>query len=235
LFQIGPNNRHQLVEIYAKISQLPDGDHGSLPFVLLSKLDLDRWLLTGEEETATHTGTHNSNIHQLTELIIAALRKSGPEPPPARQLIHGLHRRHLVRLVQHAWPARYAAILTALLGLAANNQVDPELWYDLLNAMLRQPGAVSANQLQSLGDSSSKSAVSSLLESYARSHAADAAILGVVDLVAEHFARERRQFGLYGLYPKYRAYVRPLAVYLHLLNLQVGILPNAFYLNLSLR
>ena len=206
-YQVGKNSG-QLAEIYAKISRLPDGDHGSLPFVLLSKLDLERWLALPPAD---------KDVSTLIGLIVAALRKTGHDPPPSRQMIHGLHRKQLFQIFRLHFPAYYSPILVAMLSLSANNQVDPELWFDLLNALLGQPGAVRSAQKSQARDSESH-----LLETFARNHPADVSILEIVSQLAGHFTRERRQFGLYGLYPKYRAYVRPLAVYFNLLSLQLS-------------
>lgn len=37
-------------------------------------------------------------------------------------------------------------------------------------------------------------------------------------LMASHFTKERLQYGLYGLYPKYRNYVEPLTAFLSILG-----------------
>jgi len=92
--------------------------------------------------------------------------------------------------------------------------VDPELWYDLLNALTRKPaGTFSSRQ--------NHTDTFILLEAFARNQPADLFLLEILSQVSEHFHRERQQFGLYGLYPKYRAYVRPLASYFTLLSLQI--------------
>ena len=47
-------------------------------------------------------------------------------------------------------------------------------------------------------------------------------------LLASHFNRERLQYGLYGLYPKYRVYVDALAIFLGMIghSLVVSTLQN---------
>jgi len=41
---------------------------------------------------------------------------------------------------------------------------------------------------------------------------------GTAALLASHFNRERLQYGLYGLYPKYRIYVEALSVFLGMMS-----------------
>jgi hypothetical protein len=111
--QAGKNSR-QLAPIYAKISQLPDGDHGSLPFVLLSKLDFEGWLAV--PPTA-------KEVSVVVDLIVTALRRTGQDPASPRQMIHGLHRKQLFQIFLFQFPVHYSSILRALLCLSANNQV----------------------------------------------------------------------------------------------------------------
>lgn len=49
-----------------------------------------------------------------------------------------------------------------------------------------------------------------------------------MSLLASHFNRERLQYGLYGLYPKYRVYVDALAIFLGIIghSLVVSTLQN---------
>jgi hypothetical protein len=114
--QVGQKDgRQQLAAIYAKISQLPDGDHGSLPFVLLSKLDFEGWLAGVPPPTA-------KEVNVVVDMIVTALRRTGQDPAPPRQMIHGLHRKQLFQIFLFRFPAHYSSILRALLCLSANNQ-----------------------------------------------------------------------------------------------------------------
>ena len=41
----------------------------------------------------------------------------GVVPSEARQMVHGLHRKHLVKVLEHDFPSHYLEILTKILNL----------------------------------------------------------------------------------------------------------------------
>ena len=204
-FSPNPEDTAEVLSLYSSLSHLPDGD-GALPFVLLSKLDLSSWLATSPPSSATSS---------LLSTLGSCLARSGPEPPPPRAMLHGLHRRHLLLLLQHS-PSHYPDVLRLLLALTEGSTLDPALWLDLLCCLTSSPGRfclTSQTQQERLGE----------VASWLVAQGSQGLVLGLeaASIVTHHFQEERLHFGLYGLYPKYRNYVEPLAAYLCLLGGQL--------------
>ena len=196
----------EVIQIYRTISELPEGD-GALPFVLLSKLDLVTWLLRSSSQ---------EQRSQIILLISAALARTGPEPAAAREMLHGLQRKHLFQVLCHFNQQHYLEILKILLSLSEKNQLDPRVWADLLNAVTQSPGKFS---LEHQTREERLEAIISFV-----SAETDINLQQTANMVAElqhHFHTERLHFGLYGLYPKYRPYVEALAAYFSVLGLKI--------------
>ena len=197
-----PSN-DELLNIYKKIGELPLGD-GSLSFVLLSKLDIPEWLKAGPSD---------KELSGLTEVIFRNLEITGVSPDPARLMIHGLHRRHLSHLLSHQFPRHFLHILQGALALSSCNQIDPDIFYDILAT------TVGNKQLTAQLEAEQ---VAQIIADYAASGEYDYfTILAVISEVSSHFEKDKLKFGLYGLYPKYRSYLRPLAHLFSLLSLQM--------------
>ena len=194
----------ELLTIYAKISELPIGD-GSLPFVLLSKLDLLEWL-----------GSHPSgkDVTHLIGVLIRNLQITGNIPDSSRLMIHGLHRKHLNQILKFNFPQYYLEILKNILNLSGCNQVDPDIWYDLLNSIVAMKTAITSK--------TDNEEVQDKIKEFAEQGQFDyLTVLAVISEVASHFDKDRLKFGLYGLYPKYRSYMKPLSYFFSLLNMQM--------------
>lgn len=89
-------NSREIVSIYGRIVDLPDSDGSPLPFVLLSKFDLDGWLRLSPSA---------ADRSAVVSLLGRALARTGHSPAADREMVHGLHRRHLDRLARTAWPS----------------------------------------------------------------------------------------------------------------------------------
>lgn len=196
----------EVLALYTSLAQLPDGD-GALPFVLLSKLDLNSWLATSSTPPSRSS---------LISTIGQCLARSGPDPPDHRAMLHGLHRRHLMLILSASPSHHYIEMLRLLLALTEGSTLDPAVWLDLLNCLTESPGRFSL-QCQSRDDR--LHAAVAWAEGQGRSEAG----LGseAANLLATHFQQERLQFGLYGLYPKYRVYVDALSTLLAMLGGQL--------------
>ena len=196
----------EVIHIYRTISELPDGD-GALPFVLLSKLDLKKWL-TNQPSAAERS--------DIINIITSALSRTGPDPDPAREMLHGLQRKHLFQLFRVDNNHHYLEILKIMLSLSERNQLDPNVWLDLLNTVTHSPGMFS---LEYQTRDERLSAINNFVAAENDINLQETAnILAEIQL---HFHNERLHFGLYGLYPKYRPYLEALAAYFSLMGLKI--------------
>ena len=196
----------EIINIYRTVSQLPDDD-GVLPFVLLSKLDLKKWL----ERDPSH-----GERSEIINIIAGALARTGSQPEQCKELSHGLQRRHLFEIFKTKDKVHYLEILRILLTLSEKNQLDPSLWLDLLNTVTNSPGKFSTD-FQTREER--LAAVLDFVEGEE-----DVNLQETANIIAElqlHFHKERLHFGLYGLYPKYRPYVEALSAYFALLLLRI--------------
>ena len=196
----------EMINIYRAICQLPDED-GALPFVLLSKVDMKKWL----ERDPSY-----ADRSEIINIISGALARTGPQPEASKELSHGLQRRHLFEIFQIQDRVHYLEILKILLTLSEKNQLDPSLWLDLLNTLTNSPGKFST-EYQTRDER-----LAAVLEFVVGDENIN--LQESANVIAElqlHFHNERLHFGLYGLYPKYRPYVEALSAYFSLLLLGI--------------
>ena len=196
----------EVIKIYQIVSDLPDGD-GALPFVLLSKLDLKTWL---------QSSPCSEVRSQILSIIAGALARTGQEPDSFRDMLHCLQRKHLFQLFLVNNNQHYLDILKILLTLSEKNQLDPNVWIDLLNTVTSSPGKFSI-EYQTRDER--LAAVMLCATSQPEANLQESA--NVISDLQLHFHNERLHFGLYGLYPKYRPYVEALAPYFSLMGLKI--------------
>ena len=190
---------HELLNIYEKIGDLPTGD-GSLSFVLLSKLDLKEFMAFG---------LNTKEVSKLLDTIFRSLERSGLKPDDARLMVHCLHRKHVSLILSTHLPTYFLDIILRILRLAGNNLIDPEILFDILNTVIEEKNAI--------GYGTSAEDANAVFVRHAAMASYDyPTVLSVVTNLAAHFDQDRLKFGLYGLYPKYRDYLKPLA---HLFSL----------------
>ncbi len=77
---------------------------------------------------------------RLISLIGRSLKKTGADPAESRSMIHGLHRKHLMTLMMCNFPEHFSEVVAMLLMLTEQQSVDPELWFDLVNAVIADEG-----------------------------------------------------------------------------------------------
>ena len=160
--------------------------------------------------TSSHQYDVKSALHDVLKsrgksLILVLGDISYHDPDPSREMLHGLHRRHIFDIFQYDH-SHYIEVLRLLLSLSEKNKLDPNLWIDLLNSLTNSPGKFSLEYQ----DREERLAAINLQET-----------MEATSLLTAHFNQERLQFGLYGLYPKYRSYVEGLAAYFSPLGLQL--------------
>ena len=196
----------EIIKIYQIVSNLLDVD-GALPFVLLSKLDLKAWLLSSPCYEVRS---------QIINIIAGALARTGQEPDPSKEMLHGLQRKHLFQLFRVNNNQHYPEILKIMLALSERNQLDPNIWIDLLNTVTNSPGKFSIEYQNRDERLAAVMLFASLQPEVNLQETAN-----IISDIQLHFHNERLHFGLYGLYPKYRPYVEALASYFSLLGLKI--------------
>ena len=84
---------------------------------------------------------------RLISQLGSVLRKTGDivrtkEPPASVDLVmlHGVFRKHLSLLSVSNFPEHFGEVLGLVLILAESQTLDPDIWYDIINAMLSYTG-----------------------------------------------------------------------------------------------
>ena len=171
-------------------------------------MDLPEWLQSSTSQPTP------CEIADMISLLFRNLEITGVVPSEQRQMIHGLHRKHLVKILEHNFPNHYLEILTKILNLCSCNMMDPDVLYDLLNSVTKPAKQITA-------DTDSFEVQQHLLK-FAETGTYDMlTVVTILSKVSMHFEKDRLNFGLYGLYPKYRCYIKPLSYIFLLLGNQL--------------
>ncbi|KAF2894637.1 hypothetical protein ILUMI_11535 [Ignelater luminosus] len=169
------------------------GQRYDIVFSLLSKFDIMNWLTTKQPKLNQRT--------QFIELVVKGLTTLNFEPPAESQLLHEVYRKHLLTIFEYQFPEHYGDVLMILLKYsnsgAESGCVAVSVWMDIFYS-LSKPHKFKLN-----------SPVRDLLRQYAQQQRllSYQELLETSRLLAAHFSKERLQYGLYGLYPKYRNYI----------------------------
>lgn len=151
------------------------------------------WLTTKQPKLNQRT--------QFIELVIKGLTTLNFEPPAESQLLHEVYRKHLLTIFEYQFPEHYGDVLMILLKSSNNGAesgcIAVSVWMDVFHSLSR-PIRFKLN-----------SPVRDLLRQFAQQQRVLSyqELLETSRLLAAHFSKERLQYGLYGLYPKYRNYV----------------------------
>ncbi|XP_049842891.1 ectopic P granules protein 5 homolog isoform X1 [Schistocerca gregaria] len=192
-----------VVETAAQAQQPVD-----LCFVLLSKFDVTRWLMTRKPRLSERS--------QFIELVGKALTAAGICPEDDKLILHEVFRKHLRLMLLFDFPEHYGEVLSLVLRASETQQLAPSVWFDLLNALLQPAGAAADRLKPGLGAGTVREEARRFAtEQRSLSHSE---LRETVTLLGSHFTKERLQYGLYGLYPKYRAYVEPLTAFFAMLG-----------------
>ncbi|XP_054283200.1 ectopic P granules protein 5 homolog [Macrosteles quadrilineatus] len=179
---------------------LVDSDQTSpdLLFVLLSKFDINQWLTSRKPKLIERS--------QVIELAGKALATAGLTPSQELLTLHGIFRNHLATMFMYDFPEHYGEVLSLVLRHSETQSLAPDVWYDLVNAMVGgsrlHPGLSLAQLKEVINQYATEQRALSVQE-----------LRDTSSLLGNHFTKERLQYGLYGLYPKYRIYVEPLMVF----------------------
>lgn len=167
-------------------------------FALLSKFDIDKWLMMKKPKVVQRS--------EFIKIAIKALTTLGFEPQREIFMLHEVYRKHLLQIFEHQFPEHYGEVLMSMLkasnGGADSNCVAISVWLDVLNSMSK-PVQIKLNL-----------PLREQLRQYAQHQRMlqHQELLDTAVLLARHFTQERLQYGLYGLYPKCRQYMEVFAL-----------------------
>ncbi|XP_046391740.1 ectopic P granules protein 5 homolog [Ischnura elegans] len=186
------------------IKRLPTLD-SNLAFVFLSKFKIKNWLsqqLALKEEKL-------SLVKLLIDGIGCCTTNEGDWT-----LVIGLFQKDLKLVLVHKFPEILIEVFELILVAIGDQHLPPIIWYDILDAII---GIGSANQCKTTPVSTQSSEESpdhwsifvkefSMVQNVLLFNQVKCA----VTLFATFFRRERLHFGIHGLYPKYRAHIKPI-------------------------
>ncbi|XP_011351380.2 ectopic P granules protein 5 homolog isoform X3 [Ooceraea biroi] len=187
------------LEMYQTVVELSTGSNVDLCFVLLSKFDVGSWL--------NYRRPRLSERSTFIDLVSKALCNIGLNPEEEKLMLHELFRNHLRLILLHEFPEHYGEVLSAVLRGSESQNLSLDVWRDLLGALSSKPKSSAPIHPSKIRDEIRHYATEQRLLSRQEMH--DTAVL-----LSRHFMKERLQYGLYGLYPKYRSYNEPLTVFL---------------------
>ncbi|RZF35978.1 hypothetical protein LSTR_LSTR005391 [Laodelphax striatellus] len=191
------------IQAYSNLVTVSMSDKASdLTFVLLTKIDLPRWLPSKKPRLCDRT--------DLIQLAMRALNTTGKIPAEDKLMIHEVFRKHLCQLMMFDFPEHYGEVITLTLEQSETQSIAPDVWYELLEALscFRFRQNMSMAQMK---EGLCKFATEQRILSHNE-------LRETVLLLGNHFMKERLQYGLYGLYPKYRDYIDPFCTFLGLVG-----------------
>ncbi|XP_012532933.1 ectopic P granules protein 5 homolog isoform X2 [Monomorium pharaonis] len=192
------------LQMYQTVVDLSTGSNVDLCFVLLSKFDVGSWL--------NYRRPRLSERSTFIDLVSRALCNIGLNPEEEKLILHELFRNHLRLILLHEFPEHYGEVLSAVLRGSESQNLSLDVWRDLLGALSGKPKNIAPSQNPpKIRDEIRYYATEQRLLSRQEMH--DTAVL-----LSRHFMKERLQYGLYGLYPKYRSYNEPLTIFLGMVS-----------------
>nr|CAD7569208.1 unnamed protein product [Timema californicum] len=203
-----------LVGAVPKARSSPDRDSNFALPILSSRaqhdkrFDVVRWLVSRRPRLSERS--------QFINLVGKALTSAGLNPEDDKLMLHEVFRKHLRFMLLHDFPEHYGDVLHLLLKASENQSLALDVWFDLLNALVTGKDVPHRRLRQGLNLGKLKDEI--------RKYATEQKLLAhdelreTAILLANHFTKERLQYGLYGLYPKYRVYVEPLTTFLGMMG-----------------
>ncbi|KAK7871957.1 hypothetical protein R5R35_004755 [Gryllus longicercus] len=196
------------LQMYQTVVGIVDQQAPERIFVLLSKFDVPRWLVSRRPRLSERS--------QFIELVGKALTTAGLNPEDEKLILHEVFRKHLRFLLMYDFPEHYGEILNLALRSSETQCLALDVWFDILNALVA--GGETAQRRLKQGQNLGK------IKEEIRRYATEQNLLThselreTASLVGSHFMKERLQYGLYGLYPKYRVYIEPLTTFLGMIG-----------------
>ncbi|CAG7722933.1 unnamed protein product [Allacma fusca] len=192
-----------LIDIYETVANIckrnPD-----LAFVILSKLDLNAWLIKSRPSVAERT--------KLIAIMWKVITSEGISPDDSSPIVYSVFRTHLKKLLLYEFPLHYGDILKLLLVGSEEQVVPLEIWYDFFHALSNCKVTFSQGRSYDIRVAEMKRFA------YESCVLQPALIVETVNVLSNHFTKERLAIGLYGLYPKYKPYMEPLSCFLQMIS-----------------
>ncbi|CAD6215664.1 GSCOCG00000476001-RA-CDS [Cotesia congregata] len=198
--------------MYSTVVDLSSSSNADLCFVLLSKFDVGAWL--------NYRRPRLSERSTFIELVSKALCNIGLNPEDDKLILHELFRNHLRAVLLHEFPEHYGEVLGAILRGSEGQNLSLDVWRDLLAALSGRSRNLVVHPCK-VREEIRRYATEQRLLSRQEIH--DTAVL-----LSKHFMKERLQYGLYGLYPKYRVYNEPLNMFLGMVGHALVVLTLQF-------
>ncbi|XP_008546899.1 ectopic P granules protein 5 homolog [Microplitis demolitor] len=198
--------------MYSTVVDLSTSGNADLCFVLLSKFDVSAWL--------NYRRPRLSERSTFIELVSKALCNIGLTPEDDKLILHELYRNHLRLVLLHEFPEHYGEVLGAILRGSEGQNLSLDVWRGLLAALSGRSRCVVLHPSK-VREEIRRYATEQRLLSRQEIH--DTAVL-----LSKHFMKERLQYGLYGLYPKYRVYNEPLNMFLGMIGHALVVLTLQF-------
>ena len=170
-------------------------------------MTVDTWA-----KNCVSTGDLNS-ISRIISILGDAFKRTGQQCSSERQLLHDLHRQHLISLLKNNCRSHFDEIISLLLGLTDAEALDPAVWMDIVNQHFQND--FEKIDHKEMSQAKLEESCRQFLKSQNLLDAEETEIIHQMFL--KHFSKERRSVGLHGLYSKYRAYTVPLAIFQGLL------------------
>lgn len=201
------------LQMYQTVVDLSTGSNADLCFVLLSKFDVGSWL--------NYRRPRLSERSMFIDLVCKALCNIGLNPDDDKLILHELFRNHLRLVLLHEFPEHYGEVLSAVLRGSEGQNLSLDVWRDLLGALSGRSKTAAPIHPTKVREEIRRYATEQRLLSRQEIH--DTAVL-----LSKHFMKERLQYGLYGLYPKYRVYNEPLVMFLGMIGHALVVLTLQF-------
>ena len=173
-----------------------------MAFMLLTKFHVDKWLRD------RHPGA--AERRELINAIGAALVSNLTQGTSESVVNLELYRVHLRNLLLYRFPEHYNDVVTVILEISACNNddcynVSTNIIYDLMNTI--------AGASNLFHEELSIAQISQLCRQFSQQQTCLSAELvkDTLNRFSHYFVKERLENGLFGLYPKYRLHIKPLA------------------------
>ncbi|XP_014245821.1 ectopic P granules protein 5 homolog [Cimex lectularius] len=189
------------IQLYRTLLNAISASNYDLTFVFLTKFDIGLWIETQKPRS--------SDRSVLIDLVGQALASAGQTPHQEFIMIHEVLRRQFCLLMMVEAPQHFTHSLSVALKYSESHSLAIEVWYDIVNAIVWQTG-VQFRPHSTLAQVVGNMAKFAVDQTVITLHEA----IEISNLISDYFQSERLQYGLYGLYPKYRVYISPLTTVL---------------------
>ncbi|PNF33683.1 hypothetical protein B7P43_G12333, partial [Cryptotermes secundus] len=124
------------LQMYKTVVETVYQQPAELSFVLLSKFDITRWLVSRRPRLSERS--------QFIELVGKALTAAGLNPEDEILILHEVFRKHIRQLLLHDFPEHYGEVLNLVLRGSESQNLSLEVWFDVLNALMSGEGEILA-------------------------------------------------------------------------------------------